>query len=413
MGDKLDLSSETLIGCTVERSGNHEKRFIVSYGQQLVLVEPDSKQLGWGVITFIGPLQDLESHCDPADSRCLHVTIHVPGHLTSQEINPGQLRNKTKPPIMVARFLFEDHIRCMTARQLLSRGKTLVEQTKLRKIASLLDFPPQFIREKFLISNTTAGGGVGASGGVSSMNYMYHSSTSNQYSVVGSNRLDSPSVCVSNTPSSRRIGSSLMVGTVSGQTQQQPLNREGNDNNNSGIAGGSVRSGDFLMDHRSHGNAFHRLRDRNRTDGPVPLVCLTGSTSSVTTTTATLSSSSNESAIKSHPLFISNVGANLSTEGINQEISQFTTTPTGVVNSLRKSTDEENEDRIIHISQPFHNSKSKISISDGKGDQYTSANNDTSEAICTNENVINKQSESNLLSTKPRQVDYSSDISDC
>lgn len=36
---------------------SHEKRFLVNYSQQLVLVEPDSKQIGWGIITFIGSLQ--------------------------------------------------------------------------------------------------------------------------------------------------------------------------------------------------------------------------------------------------------------------------------------------------------------------------------------------------------------------
>ncbi|CAL8071499.1 unnamed protein product [Calicophoron daubneyi] len=159
-GDKLDLSAETLIGCTVERSGNHEKRFLVNYNQQLVLVEPDSKQIGWGVITFIGPLQDLEAACDPADSRCLHVTINAPGYLAtsassrghSSHESAGLSKRVTPAPLLAARFLFEDHIRCMTARQLLIRGRELVRQTKLRKIATLLDFSPEFIRETFLSS---------------------------------------------------------------------------------------------------------------------------------------------------------------------------------------------------------------------------------------------------------------------
>ncbi|VDP86163.1 unnamed protein product [Echinostoma caproni] len=72
-GDKLDLSSEALIGCTVESKGSHEKRFLVNYSQQLVLVEPDSKQMGWGVITFIGPLQVNHSSTFPGFlSKCIN-----------------------------------------------------------------------------------------------------------------------------------------------------------------------------------------------------------------------------------------------------------------------------------------------------------------------------------------------------
>ncbi|KAA0198673.1 hypothetical protein FBUS_06028 [Fasciolopsis buskii] len=138
-GDKLDLSSEALIGCTVESKGSHEKRFLVNYSQQLVLVEPDSKQIGWGIITFIGSLQDLEATCDPADSRCLHVNVNQPGHLSSvarYEASTAPIQRYSPKPLLCARFLFEDHIRCMTARQMLLRGREMARQTKLRKIAT-------------------------------------------------------------------------------------------------------------------------------------------------------------------------------------------------------------------------------------------------------------------------------------
>ncbi|CAH8671933.1 unnamed protein product [Schistosoma rodhaini] len=249
-GDRLDLFSETLIGCTVECSGIHEKRFIVSCGQQLVLVKPDSKQLGWGVITFIGPLQDLESHCDPADSRCLHVTIHAPGHLTCQNSSPGRLfsninNTNSKSPIMVAKFLFEDHIRCMTARQLLSRGKTVVEQTKLRKIASLLDFPPQFIREKFLANNTSTGYNSGI---VGSKNYMCNS----QHTMIVNNRFDPANTrgmhLNSISSSGRRIGTNVITGTKRAeqsppvQTRKFISDNDNNTNNDSSSkTGESVR----------------------------------------------------------------------------------------------------------------------------------------------------------------------------
>ncbi|CAH8666267.1 unnamed protein product [Dicrocoelium dendriticum] len=162
-GDKLDLSSEALIGCTVESEGSYEKRFLVNYSQQLVLVEPDSRQIGWGVITFIGPLQDMDATCDPADSRCLHVTINAPVYptkssgpsLSSSKATQG-IKGSGAKPLLAARFLFEDHIRCMTARQMLLRGRECARQAKLRKIAVLIDFSAQFLHENFTFPGSTA-----------------------------------------------------------------------------------------------------------------------------------------------------------------------------------------------------------------------------------------------------------------
>ena len=47
-----------LIACTVTiRDGTKARRFLVIDPVQLILVEPDSKRLGWGVATFVGFLQ--------------------------------------------------------------------------------------------------------------------------------------------------------------------------------------------------------------------------------------------------------------------------------------------------------------------------------------------------------------------
>ena len=61
VGSKLDLNNSDLIGCTVKRENEPaQRRFLVVDVYQLILVEPDSSRLGWGVVTFAGPLQDLE-----------------------------------------------------------------------------------------------------------------------------------------------------------------------------------------------------------------------------------------------------------------------------------------------------------------------------------------------------------------
>lgn len=74
---------------------------------QLILVEPDTTKLGWGVARLVGFLQDIEVAGDKDDSRCLHITIHKP--LSSGVSN--------RIPLLSAKFIFDDHIRCMAAKQ--------------------------------------------------------------------------------------------------------------------------------------------------------------------------------------------------------------------------------------------------------------------------------------------------------
>lgn len=74
---------------------------------QLILVEPDTRKLGWGVAKFVGFLQDIEVAGDKDDSRCLHLTIHKP-------LSAGA---SNRIPLLSAKFIFDDHIRCMAAKQ--------------------------------------------------------------------------------------------------------------------------------------------------------------------------------------------------------------------------------------------------------------------------------------------------------
>lgn len=71
------------------------------------MVEPDTKRLGWGVAKFVGFLQDIEVVGDKDDSRCLHLTIHKPLSNSASD----------KLPVLSAKFIFDDHIRCMAAKQ--------------------------------------------------------------------------------------------------------------------------------------------------------------------------------------------------------------------------------------------------------------------------------------------------------
>lgn len=128
----LDLNNSDLIACTVIlKEGGKMRRFLVIDVIQLILVEPDTKRLGWGVAKFVGLLQDIEVTGDKDDSRCLHITVHKP--LSSSSLN--------RIPLLSAKFIFDDHIRCMAAKQRLTKGRIKARQKKMHQIAKLLDLP--------------------------------------------------------------------------------------------------------------------------------------------------------------------------------------------------------------------------------------------------------------------------------
>jgi len=143
----------------VAKDSSKQRRFLVIDALQLILVEPDAKLLGWGVAKFVGFLQDVEVQGDKDDSRCLHITVH----------RGGVTHNRT--PLLSAKFLFDDHIRCMAAKQRLTKGRSKARQKKMYQIAQLIEIPGQMDSPVFAVGGTMAtssGGGSGNSSGSSS-----------------------------------------------------------------------------------------------------------------------------------------------------------------------------------------------------------------------------------------------------
>lgn len=158
--DKLDLNNSDLIACTVVSKQERNRRFLVVDLYQIVLVKPDSKKLGWGVVTFSGYVQDVEVLNDTEDSRCLKVTVH------------GRTANMKSSPVLQATFIFDDHIRCMAAKQRLSKGRMRARHLKLKRIAALVGVNEDFSEDPFASSyllNTGAGG--------QHSNYQFHVKT--------------------------------------------------------------------------------------------------------------------------------------------------------------------------------------------------------------------------------------------
>lgn len=78
--------------------------------------------------------QDVETAPDKEDSRSLFITIHQPSSARS-------LTKVRSRPILSAKFIFDDYIRCMSAKQRLQRRRTMLRQHKLHCIAQLLELP--------------------------------------------------------------------------------------------------------------------------------------------------------------------------------------------------------------------------------------------------------------------------------
>lgn len=132
--DVLDLNNSDLIACTVKTEDKQQRRFLVIDEAQFILVEPDTTKLGWGVVKFVARLQDVETAPDKEDSRSLFITIHQPSSARS-------LTKVRSRPILFAKFIFDDYIRCMSAKQRLQRRRTMLRQHKLHCIAQLLELP--------------------------------------------------------------------------------------------------------------------------------------------------------------------------------------------------------------------------------------------------------------------------------
>uniref|UniRef100_A0A8R1I2N6 FPL domain-containing protein n=1 Tax=Caenorhabditis japonica TaxID=281687 RepID=A0A8R1I2N6_CAEJA len=138
VGDCINLHNSDLLSCTVVpqqhcslgKPGDRLSRFLVTDRLQLILVEPDSRKAGWAIVRFVGLLQDMTISGDSADSKVLHVVV---------EGQPSRL--KKRQSVLTAKFIFDDHIRCMAAKQRLSKGRQTARGLKLGAIFSALGVP--------------------------------------------------------------------------------------------------------------------------------------------------------------------------------------------------------------------------------------------------------------------------------
>ncbi|CAD5116914.1 DgyrCDS5755 [Dimorphilus gyrociliatus] len=119
-GDVLDLNNSDLIACTITNKNKKERRFVSIDEVRMIIVEPDGTRLGFGIVRSFAPLQRLDVTSDRNDNRILYVKIPNSKFDVKLEL--------------------DDHIRCMAAKQRLTKARARVRSYKMESIAKLIDY---------------------------------------------------------------------------------------------------------------------------------------------------------------------------------------------------------------------------------------------------------------------------------
>nr|CAD2178867.1 unnamed protein product [Meloidogyne enterolobii] len=128
LNDCINLNNSDLLACTVVNSKNERlSQFLVTDQFQFILVEPDSRKLGWGIVRFVALLQDVLI-VGTSDNRTLHINV--------EDVETRV--KKSGKNIFSAHLIFDDYIRCMAAKQRLNRGRKRCRLYRLGIIADML-----------------------------------------------------------------------------------------------------------------------------------------------------------------------------------------------------------------------------------------------------------------------------------
>lgn len=120
----INLNGNDLITCMIiAENGAKTRRYLSIISSQLVLVEPHSRFLGWGVCKLSCYLHDAEVTKIDNETKTLHITMHDTKY---------KITNTVK-------LIFDDHIRCNAARQKLLNGRIKARRKQLNQIANLLE----------------------------------------------------------------------------------------------------------------------------------------------------------------------------------------------------------------------------------------------------------------------------------
>uniref|UniRef100_A0A0K0DN33 FPL domain-containing protein n=1 Tax=Angiostrongylus cantonensis TaxID=6313 RepID=A0A0K0DN33_ANGCA len=133
VGDCINLNNSDLLSCVVVIKNERFSRFLVTDRLQLILVEPDNRKAGWAIVRFVGLLQVCLSNSLKPINDDISIILHTK--------NPSTMKMSgfyKRQALLTARFVFDDHIRCMAAKQRLTKGRQTARDLKLQAICDLL-----------------------------------------------------------------------------------------------------------------------------------------------------------------------------------------------------------------------------------------------------------------------------------
>ena len=130
--DSLSLNGSDLIACNVLSKNRHGqmlqvRRFLMVDKWRLVLLEPDNHNLGSGIVRFVASLCNVSVKLQPSNTKALDVTIYKTPASHGEQL-----------PQFTGRFVFDDHIRAVAARQYLDEGRATLIAEKVLVFGSII-----------------------------------------------------------------------------------------------------------------------------------------------------------------------------------------------------------------------------------------------------------------------------------
>jgi protein CLEC16A len=152
--DSLDLNGSDLIVCNVVSKGRtgqmiQVRRFLMVDRWRLVLIENDNRKQGWGIVRFVADLNNVFVVSQAFHTRSLQISIIQPPSAYTVSQSPNT--------VFSGRFIFDDHIRCVTARQYLDQGRVKLREEKLNQVERMLCIAKPKHEEAVATAAETAG----------------------------------------------------------------------------------------------------------------------------------------------------------------------------------------------------------------------------------------------------------------
>uniref|UniRef100_A0AAF5I0K2 FPL domain-containing protein n=1 Tax=Strongyloides stercoralis TaxID=6248 RepID=A0AAF5I0K2_STRER len=142
VGDKIQTNHVDLVNCTLITTDKVMKNlFLVTDQFQLIFVEPQSKL---GIVRYTGFLKDVKAFAISNDTKSLQIIIednrkNLVSKPVKSTINSTEKEGVVLPSNILfnGKARFDDHIRCMTTKQRLDKGRIAARKFLIGHIADI------------------------------------------------------------------------------------------------------------------------------------------------------------------------------------------------------------------------------------------------------------------------------------